>query len=129
LQTIGAASYGSGRGRTLVDYQVNLYDPVWKVLGTAATIAPDDSPGGIDCTVIDRTSGVTVFEGRAAVETVRPAADIRVQELIDGGLSRNGLAGASVTFNSRTWRVKATLPVPSPLGEDDGILRLILIEP
>lgn len=98
-----------------------LYDPLYNSIGVPATL------GTTSVTVIDETRGVGLA-GNAIIETVRPAARIRVKELAENNIDVSGLKDNSLTFNGKTWRIKSHEPVPSKGGESDGQIRLILLD-
>lgn len=112
----------------MMDYAAILYDPLYASFGTDAVIRclySDDFPiRAIDC-----TSGIEVTEGSGIdVKTIRPAAIVRMRELIDLGLGREDLEDAALELNDKLWRVKASMPKPGPSGEANGELYLFLIE-
>lgn len=105
-----------------MDWSV-LYDPHYSVIGVDATIATAGG-GSAAVTAIDHTAGIEASVG--GVETVRPAARVRVAELDDAGLARADLeGGATIALNGSTWTIVATQPRPTP-GEAPGELLLIL---
>lgn len=106
----------------MIDWQVQLYDPAFTTLGTEARLA-----SGSTFTVIDRTAGVNVPDGRTQVDTVRPACDVRAAELAASAITVSDLPEDQITFNGQTWRIKSYIPLPSPAGESDGLVRLILL--
>ncbi len=86
------------------------------------------SAGGqtVSLRVRDFTSGVAIPD-RSQVETVRPVARVRATDLSDNGVTVADLTDGNVTFSGATWRIKATRMVPSPAGEADGEVMLILL--
>lgn len=112
-----------------MDYQALLYDPIYARLGVAGTIALDDSDGTTAAVkVIDKTAGVALNLGDTAVDTVKPAARVRMVELAEHDLVPSDIDGGTLTFNSKTWTIKGFLLLPSPNGEADGEALLFLIE-
>lgn len=109
-----------------MDYQATLYDPIYDVLGVEAVITPDSTVGPVTVTAIDKTGCIPIPSGGIEIETIEPAAVIRMAELLAAGITRDDLEGGTITFNGATWRIKATLPNPSPKGEADGQLLLKL---
>lgn len=105
-----------------------LFAPLHEIFGTQATITPVTSASAATLTVIDRTSGIAVMLRGAEVETVHPAAIVRAVALAEAGLTRADLRRASLVMNGTTYRIDATQPRPTPAGEADGELLLILVE-
>lgn len=116
-----------------MDYASLLYDPVYSVLGVPATLTLEDERT-FSVTVLDKTAGVEVggFQDNrerasyATVQTVLPAAVVRASEF--AGIDLADLEDAALAFNGKTWRVKSYQPKPSPKGEADGELYLLLSE-
>jgi hypothetical protein len=112
------------------DYTSILYGPVYSSLGVPAVLTLDDSAGTtIDLTVIDKTAGEDVSQGQIALQTIRPVAYVRANELSQNHVAydQGDLEGSMITFNSNTWRIESHQPKPSPGGEGDGEIMLILI--
>jgi hypothetical protein len=109
----------------MIDWQTH-YDPIYNTLGVPATIA---SAGGQSATLtaIDKTSGVSIPDPRTQIETVRPVARVRARELGQVGILVSDLTEGQITFNGQTWRIKTYQPMPSPGGEADGEIMLILL--
>lgn len=111
----------------MVDW-ASHYDAIYESLGVAAVITlTNTAADDFDVTVIDKTKGVDVGDG-VTVSTIEPAAAIRVAELTGHGLTRQDMDGAAIEFNDVIWSVKYTKPMPSPAGEAQGELYLILAE-
>lgn len=113
-----------------MDYQALLYRPAQLIFGVTAVLVPAAaSPGELTLSAIDKTAGITVADAREiGVETILPAAVIRMAELIEGGLAATDLSGATLTMNGKAWRVDSYRLVPSPKGEADGEAWLLLVE-
>lgn len=111
----------------MIDFSALLYAPIYDAFGVPATILCLYG-ARFDVMVIDKTSGVEVFDGTGSVKTIRPAAVMRVSELSALGLSQRDLEGVRIELLGKIWRVKATMPRPAPTGEADGELYLFLIE-
>lgn len=81
----------------------------------------------VDYTIsaIDRSNGVAAL---GLVETLRPQATILAADLIALGLTADALDGAGLNVSGRDWTVSAHEPLPSPRGEDDGELLLLLAQ-
>ncbi|RWQ12337.1 hypothetical protein [Mesorhizobium sp.] len=112
----------------LVDFDVLLYDPNYTVFGEPAVLTLDDTAGTTaDLTAIDETAGVEVLEN-ASISTIRPAATVRTSELTEKGVAVAELANASLTLNGKNWIVISHHYLPSPKGETQAEIRLILEE-
>lgn len=109
-------------------WQDALLDPIY-----ASDIA-------VDATII-RTTGEThsvraidVTEGFTQpgiaslvdMQTKRPAATVRHQELVDNGLTdlNEYLYKAEIIINGKRWRVKSFMPLPLPAGLGELALML-----
>jgi len=93
-------------------------------LGVAATLDIGDTASPYDLTVIDKTEGVSIDQGGVDLQSVTPAATLRVSELSDLGLERGDLVDGTMVFNGGSWVVTATRPRPMP--DNDGELLLLL---
>lgn len=111
----------------MIDFSSLLYAPIYDAFGVPATILCLYD-ARFEITVIDKTSGVEVFDGTSSVKTIRPAVVVRVSELSALGLSTSDLEGASIEVAGKLSRIKAMMPKPAPTGEADGELYLFLIE-
>lgn len=113
----------------MIDWQGQLYDPLYSAFGVTASLDLDDSDSPYSLTVVDRTAGLVMTDaGNVDVQTVLPAALVRMSELTENGIAAAGLDGREIAFNGKTWRVESTRPKPSPEGEATGELVLLLIE-
>lgn len=110
----------------MTDYQAQLYDPVYAVLGVDATLTPDGGTA-IGIVAIDKSAGVAL-PGDSEVETLVPAAVVRMAELAGNEVTAADTKGAALVMNGKNWTVDACRPKPSPNGEADGELYLILSE-
>lgn len=110
-----------------MDYQATLYDPIYSVQGVDATLTLEGALAPLTgLTVLDKTGGVDVGSNEMNVQTILPAAVLRVVELTARGVDVDSLPRAVLEFNDSTWRVKSYRPKPSPKGERDGEVYLIL---
>jgi hypothetical protein len=112
-----------------IDWDGILFAPVAAVLGVPATLVLDDTAGTTVelAAVHDMTAGA--MTGRDVhLDTVRPAADVRMVELAEAYVAVVALEGATLTMNGKDWTVKSFLPLPAPTGEGTGEVRLILEE-
>jgi hypothetical protein len=67
-----------------------------------------------------------VLSGVAELETVRPVAAVMVSQLTGLGVMLTELDNSTITFNGNTWTVNAWRLKPSPNGESDGEVLLVL---
>lgn len=115
-----------------MDWTAILLDPNYAAFGVDATLTI--APGTTDqaehsLTVIDKTSGVPVT-GAAGfeVETITPAAVVRMAELTAASVARTALDRGTIEFNGKTWAITSHILRPSPGGEADGEVMLLLAE-
>lgn len=106
-----------------------LLDPLYTSFGVEATIWPASYGTPVTVTVIDKTGGVEVASASMAeVSTIRPAAMVRAAEIASALIAREDLRRAELCMNGKKWRIESSLPRPTPNGESDGELMLLLIE-
>lgn len=90
----------------MLDHSLRL-DPIYAVYGEAVTLALADGDE-VDVTVIDKTSGITVTTGKGfEIESVRPAACVRLAELAAQEVTPVQLPDATLPLDGKTWRVEA----------------------
>ena len=111
----------------MIDWQVSHYDPIYEVHGVPATITSANGDSA-DLTAVDKTAGIVIPDARTLLETIRPVARIRARELEATGIAVADLTEGQITLNGATWRIKSYRPRPSPLGEMDGEIDLILLQ-
>ncbi len=110
-----------------MDYGALLYDPIYAVLGVSVLLSPVEGEPGILVTAIDKTSGIEVAGGGAFdVITIKPAAAVRMRELATLGVALVDLDDSTLSLNGRLWRVRSHMLKPSPNGELEGEVFLIL---
>ncbi len=109
-----------------MDYQALLYDPVYLVQGVSATLALSAGPTLEGLTALDKTAGVDISVGGASAQDIVPAAVLRVRELGARSVEVTALPKATITFNGKRWNVRSYKLRPSPNGEKDGEVYLIL---
>lgn len=110
-----------------MDFQALLFDPIYLVQGVDATLTLAGVSESIDgLTVLDKTGGIAIEGDGPDVQTILPAAVIRVAELTAKGVTARQVIRAILEFNGKRWRVKTYRPKPSPKGELDGELFLLL---
>lgn len=109
-----------------MDYAALLYGPIYDALGVPATLTlPGDDGEVIELTALDKTAGVEVGSN-VEVKTVEPGAVVRRSDLADVTLA--DLRGAELELNGVTWTVRNHMLKPSPKGEADGEVVLLLEE-
>lgn len=111
----------------LPNFSTLLYAPLYAAFAVDAQIAPSTTGTWAEIRAIDKTKGVEISPS-AELNTIRPAAEIRVPELLDIGISRTDLRRGHLLMNARLWRIEDFIAKPAPTGEDDGELRLFLIQ-
>jgi hypothetical protein len=108
------------------DFSVGL-DPIYSILSDECTLTPNIGEP-ITVNVIDKTAGQTLLDLKTHIQTIVPAAIIRVQDLLNVGVSRSELRGGHVELGGKCWKISSTQPKPGPAGEDSGEILLILTE-
>lgn len=98
-------------------------DAIYTVLGVEATLSLMTET----ITAIDKTSGIELSPGgEGLLQTLAPAAAIRVADLTANGLVADDLVGETITLNSVSWKIINHQSKPTPRGEAAGELYLIL---
>lgn len=108
-----------------MDYQSLLYDPVYGALGVGAVLHMGVPLGDVPLIAIDKTAGLTINQA-VDVLTIAPAATVRAAELITAGVAFEDIDGKILTLNGKDWEVASIEKKPSPKGEDDGEILLLL---
>lgn len=91
-----------------------------------ATLTPGSGGSALSVKIIDKTRGLVFSEENADVQTILPAATMRMATLEDNALDRNDLDGGSLTINGKVWTIKAHSLKPNPDGELKGEVVLLL---
>ena len=104
-----------------------LYGPVYAAFGVSASIVIAADPAMV-IIALDKTSGVEVMLQGLDTPTIRPAAVIRRRDLAALGKTPAHLVDAVLTLNGAAWRIQTCHPRPSPYGEADGEVMLLLTE-
>lgn len=109
----------------MIDYSAQLLDPIYDALGIEATIDALD----LTLTIIDKTEGVVLDStiSNAHFGTTKPAAYVRVSELVDNEVERDALKGLIISFAGNDWKIVSTQPKPKP--GTTGELILVLQNP
>lgn len=108
-----------------MDYQALLYNPVYSVLAVDAVLHMGPPLGDVSLAAIDKTAGLTLNQA-VDLQTVLPAATVRAAELIAAGVALADIDGKMLTLNGKDWQITGLHPNPSPNGEGDGEVYLIL---
>lgn len=118
-----------------IDYAGMLYGPIYDSEGVDAAITLADTGGTqIPLRALYQPSGAEVGGDRINVGTVKNSAAILLPELTEAGYAADDLKDAEITFtfddgSTEAWAIKSWVPAPSPNGEANGELRLILTKP
>lgn len=109
----------------LIDFDLLIFGPMHTVFGEEAilTIACGSPP--VTLSAIDETAGVEVLEG-PSISTIRPAATVRSTELAEKGIVVSDLPGSALTLNGKDWTVVSHHYLPTPKGEVQAQVRLML---
>lgn len=110
----------------MIDYQALLLDPIYATLGVPAKLTLANATAYPGLKVIDKTSGVTIGDHDAQVDTLEPACCIRYATLTALGLVPVNLEGATIEFNGSRWKIKSYPKRPVPSGARKGELLLML---
>ncbi len=107
-----------------MDFQFGLFNPAYVVHGTDGVLLIEGN--SYPFRVIDKTAGIDLGD-EVQTQTVVPACAIRAQELIGQGLTFADLANEpSINFNGQWWIVLSYRLKPTPKGQKDGEVYLIL---
>ena len=111
----------------MLNYTDILLAPIYTALGQVIAITLTDQTQ-INVVAIDKTAGIEVAEGSLDVMTVKPAAVVRADDLAELGYAPGDLRDAQFAMNGKNWEVQNWLARPSPAGEIDGEVYLVLQE-
>ena len=111
---------------TINSYTDFLLEPIYVALGVPIDFTLQDMVTQFQLIGLDKTSGVEVLADDIDVSTVQPACIIRMSDLVNLGYSVSQLNRALVEFNGKSWQISHFHPKPSPNGEADGELYIIL---
>ena len=101
-----------------------LHGPHYAAWGVVALLQLDTGTYD-DLVMIDMTAGVSL-PGPIDIQTVRPAALVLAGELDDRGILPSQLDGGSLALNGKSWKIIAHQMKPSPNGDLDGEIALLL---
>jgi hypothetical protein len=97
----------------LLDYQALMYAPVY-----------GDS---IAITIVNKTAPSPFAGFGVEFQAFKPSAMVRMAELLTANLVPiDDILGGELTMDGKTWSIKSYEHVPSPVGVNDGELRLFL---
>ncbi|MBR0876884.1 hypothetical protein JQ608_06670 [Bradyrhizobium liaoningense] len=107
-----------------MDYQAAMLNPIYVTVGVPCVL----SIGSVDhdLTALDKTVGTLFTFTNGGVETVVPAAVVRMRELAALGVLPADVDGATLALNGSMWTVNTHEMKPSPKGEADGEVYLLL---
>ncbi len=110
-----------------IDFSAILYGPVHAVLRVPVTLTLAGTSAEVETYALDKTTGVELAMGGGPdVQTVKPAAVMRAADLTDLEIAFEDLPDATLEMTGSTWRVQSYVVRPSPNGESDGEVYLIL---
>lgn len=105
-----------------------LYAPVYATFGVIAEITLSGQSIPYEIVALDKTAGIEVQLQGIETTSVQPAIALRMYDLTGLGLTPAMLRNAEVLINGGVWEVVSYYPRPSPLGEADGELFIILTQ-
>lgn len=111
-----------------MDFDDLLHGPIYAtgLMTTEASLLTVDGDT-FNLTVIDLTEGAELQSDQGAqIQTLMPAADVRVKQLKDLDLAAEDLYNAQIELNGKTWRVHSYRRMPGPQG--GGEVRMFLME-
>lgn len=110
-----------------LNYTAVMYRPTYLRLGVPVTITLADLTA-LSFTGLDKTGGVRVTDDHLSLQQITPACNIMAADLFGAGKLPEDLEGASLTMSGNEWRIQNAFVKPSPNGEQDGEVSLILAE-
>lgn len=105
-----------------------LYAPVYAAFGVTAEITLSGGSIVYEIVALDKTAGVEVQLQGVETTSVQPAVVVRMTDLTELELTPADLRNAEIVINDGTWQVISYYPRPSPMGEGDGELYIILTQ-
>jgi hypothetical protein len=106
------------------EYRYSFFGPQYAVYGRPAVLQLGVGTFE-DLVAIDMATGVSLA-GDIVLETVRPHARMLRGDLDDRGILVEQLDGGSIALNGKVWTIMAHQAKPSPNGEADGEVWLML---
>lgn len=113
----------------MIDYRSLLFDPIYSIQGVPAALLLADGRVIDGVTALDKTAGIDVGGGDVTVQTIAPAACLRVNELTEKGVALDDLLRSRLLMNGNEWKVTSHRPKPAPTGERNGEVFLVLANP
>lgn len=113
-----------------LNYTALSLGPIYSLIGVTTQFALNNDEI-IELVALDKTSGVPTLDSSSPhvdTATIRPCCIIRMSDLIDLNLQPSDLMEAVLEMNGTSWIVKSYFPRPSPGGQNDGELYIILME-
>jgi hypothetical protein len=95
------------------DYAAILFNPIYTIQGVPAALLLADGRVIDGITALDKTAGIDVGGGDVQVQTIAPAACVRVGELTDKGVALDDLIRARLLMSGNEWKVMTHRPKPS----------------
>ena len=98
-------------------------------IGVSVTLTAGTGTGatGLSVTAIDKTSGLEIND-QENLQTIRPAATVRMSEVTAAGIAHSELDGGSLAIAGKTWRIHSHFLTPNPDGELKGQVVLLLMD-
>ena len=106
-----------------IDYDALMLDPIYDRQGIAAQFVSREGISA-DFVILDKTAGVEIAEGPMLLQAARPAACVRVSELVSNDLDPAKMKNGRLTFSGACWNVEATRPKPKPGSKGEMYLFL-----
>jgi len=101
--------------------------PIYTAFGVTISFALSNDDV-VEIRGLDKSGGVEVSTSVVDVPSVRPACIIRMYDLLSLELAPDDLVDAVLELNGVSWVVTSYFPKPSPFGESDGELYILLSE-
>lgn len=108
----------------MIDWNDALYDPIYETLGVPGVLTLRDDRAFSTITFMDKTTGVEIGTNENPV--IEPAACVRRSELTALQIRPDDLKDATLLMNGFEWKVRRHALRPSPNGELQGELYLLL---
>ena len=110
-----------------LEFDELLYAPVHEGFAVTALLTPGSCVDPVTIEAIDRTSGIAVsLSGDSEVQTILPAAAVRMTQITALGLIPDELDKGTLEFNGKIWTIDSHMLDPSPEGDLKGEVLLIL---
>src|SRR5262245_43568434 len=108
----------------MIDYNQNLFDPVYSILGVPANLTTGS--GIVQITVIDKTRAKMNVSNTIEIHSVGPGCRARIPELTANGVEVSDCIGNPISFNNGFWVIRDTEMLGNPNGEDQGEVLFLL---